>query len=88
VTHKLSTITRTQLFSHLPWWACAAWWALTMLGMLYVTPIMLVAVVNPLWFRESMLTWTMSHAESVVRWRAHVLKPVIDKYLLFETLKA
>jgi hypothetical protein len=45
-------------------------------------------MINPLWFREHLLIWTMSHAEDVTRWRHRVLKPVIDKYLLFETLKA
>ena len=86
--HQVSDLTRGQLFSQLPWWACTAWWALTMLGAVYIAPIVLVAMINPLWFREHLLIWTMSHAEDVTRWRDRVLKPVIDKYLLFETLKA
>ena len=81
-------MTRSQLFSHLPWWVCAAWWGLTMAGTVYIAPIVLAAIINPLWFREHVLIWTMSHAEDVTRWRERVLKPVIDKYLLFETLKA
>lgn len=81
-------MTRAELMSHLPWWACAAWWALTFVGMLYIVPIVLTAVINPLWFRQRMLTWAVSHTESVARLRERILKPVTDKYLLFETLKA
>lgn len=85
--HRLSDMTRGQLFSHLPWWACTAWWTLTMLGVLYIAPIVLVAMINPLWFRQHMLTWTVSHTEAVGRLRERIMKPVTDKYLLFETLK-
>ena len=81
-------MTRNQLFSHLPWWVCAAWWGLSIAGTVYIAPMVLAAIINPLWFREHVLIWTMSHVEDVTRWREHVLKPVIDKYLLFETLKA
>jgi hypothetical protein len=59
-----------------------------MLGMLYIVPIVLVATINPFWFRQPMLTWTMSHTETVAGWRERLMKPVTDKYLLFETLKA
>lgn len=86
--HRLSDMTRGQLFSHLPWWACTAWWVLTMLGMLYIAPIVLAAMLNPLWFRQRMLTWAVSHTEAVGRLRERVMKPITDKYLLFETLKA
>ena len=85
---RVSDMTRAQLFSHLPGWACAAWWALTFAGMLYIVPMMLVAVINPLWFRQRMLTWAVSHTEAVARLRERIMKPVTDKYLLFETLKA
>ena len=81
-------MTRAELMSHLPGWACAAWWALTFVGMLYIVPIVLTSVINPLWFRQRMLTWAVSHTESVARLRERIMKPVTDKYLLFETLKA
>lgn len=84
----VGNMTCAELMSHLPVWACAMWWSLTIVGLLYSTPILLVAIINPLWFRQSMMNWTIHHVESLGSLRERIMKPVTDKYLLFETLKA
>jgi hypothetical protein len=74
-------------FDLLPWY-----WQLTYLlvtiGLLIPAVIyVLLAIINPFWFREAMLESAVTFVEGLEVTRLRIMKPALRKYTIFETLK-
>lgn len=76
-----------DLIKQLPWY-WMLWLALvTGIMLIPVTIYILLALCNPFWFRESMLISCNLLIDTATKIRIRLMKPALDKYLLFETLK-
>jgi len=80
-------VTRTELFRTQPWQVIVQWWFVTAVCLCYITPLMLLLIANPLWFRQTGLKWIVRHTEWIGGLRDRMLKSQFDKYRLFEILK-
>jgi hypothetical protein len=78
---------RKELFKTIPWYVQFQWWTLTLLAAIYIVPVMLIVILNPLWFRQAGLTWIVIHTENLSRFRDKLLRPQIQKYKIFDILK-
>lgn len=76
-----------QILRGQPWHVRTQWWALTILLILAISPLLLVALLNPFWFRVPFFEWVEDLASSLRRWRDDVMKPQLNKYKLFDFLK-
>jgi hypothetical protein len=67
-----------------------AFWSLTAPMMIPMVIIVLLAILNPFWFRNNMLSWTEQFARKLAIWRDETkyVKYYHDKAHLFDTLKA
>jgi hypothetical protein len=65
-------------------------WMITGPLLIPMTLIVILAVINPLWFRQDMLSWTEAFAGKLARYRdeTKLVKYYYDKAHLFDKLKA
>lgn len=76
-----------QILRGQPWYVCAQWWALTLLLLIIVSPLLGISLINPFWFRQGFFDVVEEFAHYLRRWRDKVMKPQLDKYKLFDKLK-
>jgi hypothetical protein len=62
-------------------------WAITVPAVLVVFPLLILAVLNPLWFREDALQSLQDFIKNCARRRAKIMQPMLQKYKLFDVLK-
>lgn len=62
-------------------------WGITAIAGIYFVPMILLAYLNPFWFRESLMDFVVRQIQSVADWRYEQVKPLIDKYKTFAILK-
>ena len=62
-------------------------YTLTLPIVIVVTPLLLLAICNPFWFRESALIELQRLVEKASNWRYKVLTPLREKYALFDVIK-
>ena len=63
-----------------------AFWAITLPAIVVIFPALILAICNPLWFRDDMLIKLQHYVESFAHWRNNLLKPLTSKYDLFNML--
>lgn len=80
-------MTREEMFRGQPWWVKTLWWSITTIMMLWLAPLLIAAIVNPLWFRQDLLGWIELHAGDLAHRRDHLLRPIFKKYRLLVTIK-
>lgn len=64
-----------------------AFWAITLCMSLIIVPVWMLCMLNPFWFRSDFAHWVSDLMRSWSRWRAHILKPMHDRYKLFDVIK-
>jgi hypothetical protein len=62
-------------------------WGITAFFGLYFIPAVLLAMINPFWFRDRLLNALTHQIREVCTWRSKQVKPIVDKYVTFEILK-
>jgi hypothetical protein len=62
-------------------------WTITGLCATYLIPWLIIAYLNPFWFREQLQDAFSHHIDSLTQWRATKLKPIVNKYRTFDILK-
>jgi hypothetical protein len=67
-----------------------AFWSITGTMLLPMIVIIILAVINPFWFRSNMINWTERFARKLAEWRdeTKLVKYYYDKAHLFDKLKA
>jgi hypothetical protein len=67
-----------------------AFWSITAPAMIPFAMLVILAIVNPFWFRNDFINWTEKFARRVAEWRDGIgyVKYYYDKAHLFDTLKA
>lgn len=67
-----------------------AFWSVTGPTLIPFLVLLLVAILNPLWFRSDLIAWTEQFARKVALWRDEktYVKYFYDKFTLFDKLKA
>lgn len=67
-----------------------AFWSITGIALIPFLFLVVVAILNPLWFRTDLINWTERLSRKVAEWRDEktYVKYYYDKAHLFETLKA
>lgn len=65
-------------------------WSITGLALVPFIMLVIIAIINPFWFRNSFINWTEKFAKRFAEWRdgTKLVKYCYDKAHLFETLKA
>ena len=62
-------------------------WGITAIAGLYFFPAILLAYLNPFWFREDVMDSLQTQIHVMAKWRDLQVKPIVDKYKTFEILK-
>ena len=62
-------------------------YAITFPALIIVVPLLILAICNPFWFRESALINLQRLVEKFSNWRYNLLTPVRTKYELFDVIK-
>ena len=62
-------------------------WLITAPLALVIFPLTILAILNPLWFREDALRSVQNFTVGCSRWRNKLLKPLTKKYELFDVIK-
>lgn len=62
-------------------------WAVTFPAMFYFGPALILAVLNPFWFREDALVGLQTQVEKFGNWRSTKLEPIYRKYKAFQMLQ-
>jgi hypothetical protein len=67
-----------------------AFWSITGPALIPFIALVLLAIINPFWFRADMINWTEKAARKLAEWRdgTKFVKYYHDKAHLFDTLKA
>ena len=65
----------------------ASFWALTLPVLPYFVAFLIIATLNPFWFRESLLRFLQRQVQRYNDYRQKLLKPQLDKYKMFDILK-
>ena len=67
-----------------------AFWSITGPFLVPFIALVLLAIINPLWFRADMINWTERLSRKVAEWRDDktYVKYYYDKFTLFDKLKA
>lgn len=67
-----------------------AFWSITAPLLVPVAVLVILAIINPFWFRISMINWVENVARKMGEWRDNktYVKYYYDKANLFNTLKA
>lgn len=77
-----------DILPHLPWYWRWCHHIVTFTLLLIIAPPLLLALANPLWFREAFLEWCCEGlTTALIKVRLWLLGSVYEKYTLFETLK-
>ena len=63
------------------------YWVITIIACLYFVPAIMIAYLNPFWFREDFHNLLVKQIDKIAFWRYNVLKPIVEKYKLFDILK-
>ena len=63
-------------------------WAITIPLTLLIVPLLTLAVLNPLWFRDDAFRALQNFIRDCAQARSRVMKPMLQKYKLFEKLKS
>ena len=80
-------MSREETLRGQPLFVRVQWWAITLVTLLYILPLLAIAIINPFWFRDSFAEMLHNHANSLGKRREAFLKPQYDKYRLFNTIK-
>ena len=66
-----------------------AFWSITLPLVLPFSILVILAILNPFWFRDSMLRWIEKFAGQLGKWRDNIsyVKNSYDKAHLFDTIK-
>lgn len=66
-----------------------AFWSVTSILLIPMSIIVIVAILNPFWFRDNMLRWVERFAGKMGEWRDSIpfIKHAHDKAHLFDTIK-
>jgi hypothetical protein len=83
-TGNLSNLDLNKL---LPWRWKMVYWASTLVMLIPLVLYGLVAVANPLWFRDSMLRSALSFVDLMHRMRCTLIRPAVEKYSLLESIR-
>jgi len=62
-------------------------WGITIIAGVYFIPAVILAYLNPFWFRDSAMFGLQRQVRAMSKWRGLQIKPIIDKYLAFQILK-
>ena len=67
-----------------------AFWSITGPALIPFIVLVILAVINPLWFRADLINWVERFARRVAEWRdeTKLVKHYYDKAHLFDKLKA
>jgi len=65
-----------------------AFWAITLPLFPYFITLLTIAFLNPFWFRDDLLQFVHDHLHSFNVRRSKLLKPMRDKYKVFDILQA
>ena len=49
--------------------AIAFWWTVTLIAIVPVITLLLIAILNPLWFRDAFFRWVEKIVNKFARWR-------------------
>lgn len=63
-------------------------WAITIPLTIVVLPLTILAILNPLWFRDSAFRALQDFVNTLAKKRSKLMKPMLQKYKLFDTLKS
>lgn len=74
-------------FKDMPWHMKITFIAYTLPGIMIIIPALILALLNPFWFRESMLRGVERLVNTFSCHRAKWMKPQLDKWTLFTTIK-
>lgn len=80
-------MSRIEVLKGQPLFVKAQWWAITLVTLIYILPLLAIAIINPFWFRDGFAEMLHDHVASLSRRREAFLKPQYDKYRLFSTIK-
>ena len=64
-----------------------AFWLITGPLVVVFVVMLILAICNPFWFRDTMLLKVQNIIESACNWRNRLLKPMMSKYELFNVIK-
>lgn len=62
-------------------------WAITLPSLFYFGPVLVLAILNPFWFREDALVGLQTQVEKFGNWRSTKLEPFYRKYKAFQMLQ-
>lgn len=74
-------------FKDMPWQMKVTFIAYTLPTVILILPLLIVALLNPFWFRQGMLRWIEDIVHSFSRHRDKWMKPQLDKWTLFTKIK-
>lgn len=75
-------------FKDMPWHLKLQFLAYTLpVGILIILPLLIIALLNPFWFRSQMMSWLESSVHAFARQREKWMKPQLDKWSLFKKIK-
>lgn len=80
-------MTRKELMEDMPWHVRLAWWTMTVLTLAYAAPLLVVALLNPLWFRDAGFRWAEDHLRLMAERRDRLLENQFKKYRLLKIIK-
>lgn len=63
-------------------------WAITIPMTVIIIPLLILTVCNPFWFREEALRSLQNLVNGCAKTRSKLMKPMLQKYKLFDTLKS
>lgn len=78
---------RVELFKILPFRYRVLWWTITIFTLTVMAPLLVVALLNPLWFRDDFFRWAEAQLYRMSGWRDDFMEPHVKKYRLFATIK-
>lgn len=74
-------------FKDMPWQMKAMFIIYTLPTVLLIIPLLILALLNPFWFRQDMMGWIENMVHNFSRRRDKWMKPQLDKWTLFNTIK-
>lgn len=65
-----------------------SFWLISLpLFVFWVFPFWVITVINPFWFRQDLIDAFEDNVYNLSMWRRRMLKPQVDKWLLFDKIK-
>lgn len=74
-------------FKDMPWSMKLSFIAYTLPTALILVPLVIIALLNPFWFRQDMMQWIENSVHRFSRSRDKWMKPQLDKWTLFNKIK-